>query len=499
MKYVIGVDAGTTCFKASIYDENLNTIKIVSEEYPLTYKNGFVEIYPQEYWNIFCRLTRSLLATTKIAPQNVVGISICSQGETLILLDESGEPLRPAIVWTDARAGDQANRLKQIFSDKEVFRITGQREITATWPASKILWIKENEQEVFHKCSNFLLLEDYLIYRLTGHFVTDKSVSSSTAYLDIYRLSWWNDMLETIGISEEKLPTVLDSGDIIGNISIIASKETGLSTVTDVVAGALDQAAGMLGAGNIKKGIITETTGTCLAVCANIGNTEISFEKGLLPIHHGIAPNSYYAIYWSPAAGSIYNWITSTFYKNDTADNLFKMIDDEASLIPPGCDGLYVLPFFSGMNYPFACEKAKGIFGGLTLAHDRSHFTRATLESIAFLLRQSVDEISKYGIKVNDIYSLGGGSNSTLWNQIKAHVTDHNIYTLEEKEVTCKGVAILAAVSCGFFNNLEEAVRKTVVVRDRYQPNHLHAYDEIYEHFLNRLNTYIDTCKSTAL
>lgn len=216
---------------------------------------------------------------------------------------------------------------------------------------------------------------------------------------------------------------------------------------------------------------------------------------GLLPTHYGIIEGTYYTIFWSAAAGSIYRWVRDVFYKNDTSDNLFKSIDEEADSVLPGCNGLMLMPYLSGLNYPFTAENAKGSFEGVSLTHRREHFARAVLESIAFLLKQSVDEISNYGIDVKEIFSLGGGSSSKLWNQIKADVTDKTIYVLKDDEVTCKGAAIMAAVGCGIFSEFKDAVMHTVNINKDFKPDKTKIYKEIYSEFIKKSETYYNNIK----
>jgi len=497
MKYVIGVDAGTTSFKAGIFSDSLRAVKIISENYELHYtKNGFIEFPPEEYWQMFCKLTRRLLSETGIPPIDIEGLSICSQGETMICTDSNFRPVQNAIVWTDARASKQANAIRRDFGEKSVFEHTGQREISSGWPATKLIWIKDNLPDVFKKISHVFLLEDYLIYRLTGHFVTDKSISSSTLYLDIKTGEWWEDMLAYIGLSEDKFPRIHESCEKIASITYSASCDTGLSTSTSVISGALDQASGMLGAGNIKFGTVTETTGTCLAVCSYIESDFPNHLNCNLPIHCGILPKSYYAIYWSPAAGSINKWISEAFYSNSKKEEeeLFQLIDNEAAEIVPGSEGLTLMPYHSGINYPYSNGSARGVFTGISLTHKRAHFARASLESIAYLLRQSINEIAKHGIDTTMIYSLGGGSSSSLWNQIKADVTQIPIHTLYEDEVTCKGAAIIAAAGIGMFPDLASAAGSSIREKDVYLPNKLNfpAYISGYDTFVENINKFYD-------
>ncbi len=489
MRYVIGADAGTTCFKAGLYDENMRQVAAASEEYTLLYtQEGYVELPAERYWEIFCSLIHSLLDKSAVSPSEIAGLAICSQGETMILLDEAGIPLRNAIVWTDTRAGVQADRLREQFSDQRVFEVTGQRGLTATWPATKLLWVREHEPEVFGKTAHILLLEDYLIYRLTGKFATDYSLSSSVIYLDIYQRQWWSELCDAVGITADQLPTLYDSGEPIAPVDPSLAGACGLTAATMVIAGALDQASGMLGAGNIHSGLLTETTGTCLAVCANVGARHVRYEDGLLPIHYGIAPDSYYAIYWSAAAGSIYRWVRDVFYRDCPTEHLFRLIDSEAAEIPPGAEGLLLLPFLSGMNYPVCKEEEKGTFLNVSLFHTRAHFARAVLEAIAYMLRQSVEEIQRYGVAVSEIYSLGGGSASPLWNQIKADVTGKKIVTLAEEEVTCRGAGMIAAVGVGIYPDFEVAVAAACRIGKEFLPKQSQAYDPCYAVFEKKVS-----------
>lgn len=488
MRYVIGADAGTTCFKAGLYDEKMRQVAAASEEYTLLYSaEGYVELPAERYWEIFCSLIRSLLDKSGVSPSDVAGLAICSQGETMILLDGAGKPLRNAIVWTDARAGEQADRLREQFPDRLVFEVTGQRGMTATWPATKLLWVREHEPEVFAKTAHILLLEDYLIYRLTGKYATDYSLSSSVIYLDIYKRQWWPELCAAIGITQAQLPALYDSGEPIAPVDPALAADCGLTEATMVMAGALDQASGMLGAGNIRSGMLTETTGTCLAVCANVGGRRVHYDEGLLPVHYGIAPDSYYAIYWSAAAGSIYRWVRDVFYRDCPNEHLFRQIDGEAAEIPPGSEGLLLLPYLSGMNYPAAREEEKGAFLNLTLFHTRAHFARAVLESIAYMLRQSVEEIQRYGVEVSRIYSLGGGSASPVWNQIKADVTGKEIVTLAEEEVTCRGAGMIAAVGAGIYPDFEAAVAEACRTGKRFAPERPQDYEPYYAEFQKKV------------
>lgn len=492
MRYLISVDAGTTCFKAGLYDESLRPVRFASEEYTLQYlPEGFVEFPAEEYYKMLCRLVRSLLKESGVAGEAVAGLSFSSQGETMVCMGADGTPIHNAIIWTDGRAPEQADRLTARFGADRIFAVTGQREVTPALPAPKILWMKENRPEIFAKTARYLLLTDYLIYRLTGEYVSDYSLSTSTLYMDIRSDCWWPEMLEALSITPEQLPRLIPCGSPVGTLTAEAASETGL-TQAIVSGGAFDQVACMLGAGNVKAGMVTETTGTCLAVCANVGNAHQELKEGTLPVHRGILPNSYYTIYWSPAAGSIYRWLRELLFADSNEKGLFRRMDEEAEVVPAGSEGLILLPYLSGRNYPSADETAKGVFTGIDYRHRRGHFLRAALESVSFLLQESLGELTSFGIIPGEIYSLGGGATSRLWCQIKADVTGCRIKTLSDNEVGCLGGAILAAAGCGLVSDIAEAAQKACTVTKEYSPDPSNGatYGKAYSVFCEESGLY---------
>ncbi|NLC69163.1 MAG: hypothetical protein GX754_10390 [Clostridiaceae bacterium] len=380
---------------------------------------------------------------------------------------------------------------------EEIFNRTGQPEVAATWPATKILWLKKNEKNTFEKTSKYLLVEDYINYKLTGKYVTDKSLVSSTLYFDVRSGRWWEEILDYMGITVEHLPRAEASGIKIGYLTDKVVEETGLDKNTVVVTGALDQMTGAIGAGNISRGIISESTGTCLAVCVNI-QRPIEYNPGYhIPCHCNALPSgyaSYSLLFWSQTAGVILKWYKDNFYKNPETgkqdgeynkvnDNeLFKRIDYESAKISPGSDGLILLPHFSGSAVPHFNPGARGVFFGITLNHTRAHFSRAIMEAIGSILREHIETAERFGIKIKEIRSLGGGAKSSLWNQIKADITGKEIVTLENTETTSLGAAMLAGIGTGIFKDFHDACLKCVKVKDRYYPDAKNAavYEEMY-------------------
>ena len=499
MNYLLGIDVGTTSMKGILIDENGKTICLVSESYNLITQSKFeVEIDAYSYWEAFKRIVKSVINLSRINAESIRGIAVDSQGETLICVDKNGEPLRNAIVWLDNRSTQEALEIKYKFGTKEICNITGQPEVVATWPATKILWLKKDEKYLFQKINKYLLVSDYINYKLSGKFITDRSLISSTLYFDIHKNEWWKDMLNYLGITDNQLPYIESSGTQIGCLTDKASIETGLSPDTIVVTGALDQIAGAIGAGNIHSDVVSESTGTCLSMCLNTKNSISYNHKYKIPCHCNALPGEYSLLFWSQTAGVILEWYKDNFYLNDNSkysrnskDEIYKQIDYEAAKINPGCDGLLMLPHFSGLAVPHFNPNAKGVFFGVGLNHTKAHFSRAIMEAVAFMLREHVETAESFGTGINEIRSLGGGAKSFLWNQIKADITGKEIVTLDNSETASLGAAILAGIGTGIFKDFQDACNKCIKIKQKYYPNisNKHIYNVSYEKYKSLYNS----------
>lgn len=490
---MLGIDAGTTSFKLGLFTKEGSMVHMVKEEYILlTPRAGWVEYPAEDYWKLLCRLLKRLTAESGVRAEEIAALAVSSQGETLICADEEGRPLTNAIVWLDNRAVKEAEEMKACFGGREVYEKSGQADVTATWPAVKILWLKRHRPEIFENTGHYLLLEDYLLYRFTGRYVCEENLWASTLLYDINRECWWEEMLSFLGITQAQLPEVLGCGVPAGGICPEAREETGLSGRTMAVTGALDQTCGSIGAGKIFPGEVTETTGSCLAVSA-VSRRFIPYDSGRpITCQNHAVKGRYTVLLWSQTAGMVLKWYGDCFFGEHCSpgENVYKRIDREAGKISPGSQGLLMLPHLSGAGNPEYNPLARGVFYGMTLGHGREHFSRAILEAVAYMLRRNTEQIQGLGQEITGIYSMGGGSVSDIWCQIKADVTGKRLETVPEKECACKGAALLAAVAAGFYPDIDNAARK-ITDRGRCyypKPENREVYQKAYEEYIRLYN-----------
>ena len=454
----MGIDIGTTSVKTAVFDEKLEQKISLNADYTLDAHGDVVEFDGEAYWEIVkgeMEKVRNELAVDALA--------IDTQCETLILTDENGVPVRPAIVWLDNRATEEAELITAHFGHKRVYEVTGQPEITATWPACKLLWVKRNEPEVWAKVKKVFLLKDWILYKMTGKFISEKTLQSSTIYFDIHKAAWWDDMLAFIGVEKDMLPTLYSSAKQVGEYDGIK-----------VVTGAIDQIAGAIGAGVVKKGIVSEMTGTTMVIFMPSDTVPAYDETSIVPCHYNY-DDKYCLLSWTPTAGMSLKW-----FKNALCESFsFAELDALAESVPAGSDGVTFLPYLCGSTMPKYNPAARGSFTGLTTEHHRGHFVRAVMEAVSCMLKSNLDYL---GLNVDEIRAMGSGANSPLWCQMKADMTGKRLVTLKNKETACLGSAILAGVGVGAFASVEKAAE--MIELGRVYESKGTDYTECYERYL---------------
>ena len=445
---LLGIDVGTTSLKAVLFDEKGTCLTGVNLDYTLDARGDLVEFDAEEYLRIVRRAMEEIGEKYPID-----AVSVDTQGETMILTDEAGRPVMPAIVWLDNRAVKEAEEIRRHFGQETIYAVTGQPETTGGWPGCKLLWVRRNLPDVWQKVRRVFLLEDWILWSLSGEFVTEPTIQSSSIYFDITRRAWWKEMLDYIGVPESYLPRVAPSGAPVGKTDKGAL----------VVTGALDQIAGAIGVGVVDESAVSEMTGTIMAICATTDTIPPYDPKSVIPCHLHAVEGKYVRLLWSSTAGMALKWFRNTFAK----DLSFRELDELAAAVPPGSEGLTMLPYLSGSTMPVYNPDARGTFWGMTLAHGVGHFARAILEAVAFTLKDNLDCI---GVKADEIRITGGGASSPLWAQIKADVTGIRLATLKEKESACLGTALLAGVGAGLFPDVSQAAKAIVRTDKVYLP-----------------------------
>lgn len=488
---ILGIDIGTTSLKTAVFTDRGEKVSSAIKEYSLlTPELNVVEAPCGVYLASIqaCLETMEQSGDVCLREIGIIGFSV--QSETLLFLDGSAQPVRNAIAWMDNRAGEQAKRLKARFGDELCYQVTGQVSFEACWPAAKVMWVREHEPQVYERVRHILLLEDYILYLLTGRFVSECSLLSSTEYWDIRTKDYWQELLDFAGIDRAWLPEVIEPGQLVGTILPEAARRLGLSPGVQVCSGCMDQAAAAVGVGNIRPGMFSENIGASLAVCAP--TKVLTYDPNRqMPIHYFAIPDTY-MMHTFTTGGMCLRWFRDNFCQRElhmqeaTGLDAYHLMDLQALTAPPGSDGLIALPHLQGAMAPDVDLNAKGVFYGATLKHTKAHFIRSIMESLGYIICRNLESVAEMGLDIQQIRTMGGGSKSDIWNQIKSDITGRTLrITGCSQDAACLGAAILAGVAVGVFESVGSAVSSMVRLEKSYQPNpdnHL-VYRRQYEKY----------------
>ncbi len=490
MDRLIGLDIGTTAVKAGLFDASGACLAVAVEEYRLEHPGpDRVELDAERYWTAAQAAIRRVVAGGD--GDAVAAIAVSSQGETIVPVDRSGSALAPALVWLDNRASAEAGELARQVPDNVAYDVTGIPTIVPTWPACKILWWRRHAPDVFAAADRFLLVEDLLLHRLTGRFTTEGGIQCTSLLFDIRAGRWWPEMLDLVGISPSRLPELATPGEVVGTLQASAADALGLDRRVRVVAGGMDQGAGAVGVGNVRPGMVSESTGGALTVQASVAGHGRDPSRQT-PVYVHSAPGSYLYCPVCPTGGMALTWFRDAFGQDEIdraaagGPSAYDQLTALAATVPPGSDGLLMLPHLAGAFSPEYEPLARGVFSGITLHHGKAHFVRAVLEAVAFMLRRNVELLAGAGASATEILSHGGGARSPLWNQVKADVCGVPVLTLDGDDAAIRGDAMLAGVAAGIFADLDEAGRAMVRTRRRYTPDPVavETYSEAYGRYV---------------
>ncbi len=472
--HYIGVDLGSTNIKVAIYTKDMQLVDRQSIPVDYIREKGFVEFNADTYFEGLVRLIRSMVEKNQV--ESVSQIILTGQAESLVVVDKNGNTLTNAISWMDERSVQECGVLEAQFSPAEIESVTGQMAVLPTWPATKILWLKNNRPEIFQKAATFMMLKDFVVYKLTGKQLGDMSIATFTFYFDIYEKKYWQKMLSAIGITEEQLPELAEPCTIAGTVTEEVAKAAGISCDTRVNIGTLDHFTGMIGTGNVSLGGMTLSTGTVMALTTM--SAEPAPRDSGIAMHYGFRPDTHIMLPVAESGGVSLEWFRRTCMGDIDYDQMNKELQKRE--LP---NNLLFLPYLVGTNSPEFDADASGMFFGLRQENDVYDMACAVMEGVAFMLRKNCDHIRSKGTQIRHIIATGGGSKSPIWCQLQADITGLPVVIPAEKEAACFGCAIIGAVTDGVFQSFEEASKECVGFTNMFEPANHSKYQKKYEKF----------------
>ena len=477
MKYTIGIDVGTSGTKTVLFDSLGKKQASHTVEYPLYQpKNGWAEQNPADWKNAVFETVRTVMEKSGVDKNDVVGIGISGQMHGLVMLDENDNILRPSIIWCDQRTGEECRDIENIIGRARLIEITANPALTG-FTASKIMWVKKHEPEIYAKCAHILLPKDYIRLTLTGEYATEVSDASGMQLLDVPNRCWSKEMLEICHITEEQLPKLYESWQVVGNLKAEVAKELGFSEDVKVVAGAGDNAAAAVGTGTVGDGQCNISLGTSGTIFISSKDFGVDENNALHSFDH--ADGSYHLMGCMLSAASCNKWWSEEILK--TKD----FAAEQAPIQKLGKNQVFFLPYLMGERSPHNNPDARGVFFGMSMDTTRADMTQAVLEGVAFGLRDSLEVARSLGIHIERTKICGGGAKSPLWKKIIANVMNLKVDVPENEEGPSMGGAMLAAVGCGEYPDVETICNKLVRVVDTVEPEPelVAKYEEKYRKF----------------
>ncbi len=466
MSVVLGIDISTTATKAILVDDAGLVVGIASSEYGFDQPQPlWSEQDPHLWWSGAIDAIHRALVAAGLAGDDVAAVGLTGQMHGLVLLDATGEVIRPAILWNDQRTAAECDAIRAALGPAHLVEVTGNDALTG-FTAPKLVWVRDHEPEAWARAAHVLLPKDYVRYRLTNGFAMDKADGAGTILFDLAARDWSPEVLAALRIDPAWMPPTFEGPQRTGVVSREAAAATGLRAGTPVVAGGGDQAANAVGVGAVVPGRVALSLGTSGVVFATTDRPIFEPAGRVHAFCHAVPGRWHLMSVMLSAAGSL-RWFRDALAPGES----FDAVVGRAGEVPAGSGGLWFLPYLSGERSPYPDPLARGAFVGLTLAHDRRHMTRAVLEGVAFGLRDGLDLMVEAGMPMpGQIRASGGGLASPLWTQILADVLGAEIATPTTTEGAAYGAALLAAVGAGWFPTVEAAAEAVVRATPAAEP-----------------------------
>jgi len=467
MKYLIGIDLGTSGTKTVLFDENGIAVCSATEEYPMYQpNNGWAEQDPADWWNACILTLKKVLTESGINPTDISGIGFSGQMHGLVMLDEKGEVLRKSIIWCDGRTAEECAEITKRVGESRLVEITANHALTS-FTAGNILWVRNKEPELYKRCRHILLPKDYLRYKLTGKFGMEASDASGMNMLDITKRVWSEEVLKKLEIDPELLPEVHESYEIAGHITPEVASLTNLASGTSVVYGAGDNAAAAIGTGVVENGKAFITIGTSGVLYAHSDKVAVD-SGGRVNTFCAAVPDSWAVFGCTLAAGMSLQWLRNNFFHPEMivaeglSDDPYNIMHAQSESVPIGANRLIFLPYLMGERSPILDPNARGVFFGLSAIHTRYDLLRSVKEGVIYAQRQCLDIHRDMGIEFNEIYATGGGATNPSWRQMIADIFDLPVITIQNREGPALGAAILAGVGTGLYPSVPDACKRII-------------------------------------
>ncbi|HYF81698.1 MAG TPA: xylulokinase [Clostridia bacterium] len=474
--YFLGIDLGTSSVKVLAANDNNEILGDVTKEYPVYFpQDKWAQQDPTDWWKQTVIAIKELMHNLNIPNDQVRAIGFSGQMHGLVALGAQNEVLTPAILWCDQRTQAECDEITAFFGQDKLSRCTGNKALTG-FTAPKILWVKKNLPEVFAKIRHILLPKDYVRFMLTGDYATDVSDASGMLLLDVRNRRWAQEMLDFLEINESQLPILYESYEVTGVVTEPVKAELGLKGEILVVGGAGDQAAGAIGTGTVKDGIVSITLGTSGVVFAAHEFFAVDEKNRLHAFCH--ANGKYHSMGVMLSAANCLKWWAETIHPSVGFDTLL----EEAANTEPGSSRTVFLPYLMGERTPYSDPDAKGCFVGMSTTTTRGHMTRAVLEGVAFGLFDSLRILEELEVPIKQVRVIGGGAKSALWKQILADVFSLEIQEINTNQGGALGAAILAAVGAKRYATVDEGCNAMIKVVNRTNPirENVERYKSIY-------------------
>jgi xylulokinase len=475
MCMVIGVDVGTSGTKALAVDARGRVVASAVVEYPLyNPRPGWAEQDPADWKQAVFDVLSQIAQASQVDASEVKGIGLTGQMHGSVFLYAQGKVLRNALLWCDQRTAKQCSEITEKVGEERLLEMVGN-PMQTSYTAPKILWLRENEPQLYDRVRHVLLPKDYIRYELTGEFATDAADASGTLLFDVRNRRWHRELMSILDIPADFVPRVYEGDEVTGCLSREAAKATGLPEGVPVVAGGGDQAAGGVGNGIVKSGVASATVGTSGVVFASLDELRTDGEGRVQAFCHS-APGKWHLMGVVLSAGGSLRWFRDALcgperlVAAETGRDPYEYITAAAERAPLGCEGLTFLPYLTGERTPHKDPFARGAFIGLTLRHGKAYMARAVLEGVAFAMRDSLDIMREMGVPIEQVRASGGGARSPFWRQIQADVNNAPLTITSVDEGPAYGAALLATIQAGLYASVEEACEATVHPVDECQP-----------------------------